>query len=261
MNAFYCGMVCDVQQSAEFNVSAKWQMSSKPSYFSRQAAERKVLFMYPLIHPVISSLSASQLRQGPVAEAFVSLLPAEIWWEAYMNNVSQYNKYVFAKNKRNSNSPVEIHQWCDDHTRDIPIPHLGLCQQCCCFTLWVQPSFDGRFCFPARLFSQGCICIIFYLHILSDAQARLCWIEMVLSYSRGSLRTQWWTVFICCCTSWLAGNDVNYIRCFIRRDRLCHILCKFMTRMCEFMAVKLPRKLIWFHLSLEANRKRYSEKK
>lgn len=91
------------------------------------------------------------------------LLLAKVWWEAWYEKWTRPCKEQQEFQK--SCKVVEIHQQCDDYTRDIPTAHLGICQQCRCFTLRVFPDSDGCFCFPARLFNLGCICISFYLHI------------------------------------------------------------------------------------------------
>lgn len=184
-------------------------MSSHPSYFSMTRHWKEGLHVSTdTAGYCISLWSAPQMTEGPEAEAFVSLLLTKVVRSLVWNMNTSL--------QRATGSPVRLLRFLSGvmMTRETFQLHIWESAS----NLAASPCGCSPFLFPSAALSPRLHSPQLLLPHLSEAQARL-------PYTRASLRTQWWTVFICCDTSWLAGNDVNYMRCFIRRDRRCHILC------------------------------------
>lgn len=212
-------------------------MSSNPSYFSQHPSERKVSTC-PLIRPVIACLHQvlCRPRKEPAAEAFVSFLPA---WNTIKSLV--WNTNTSLQTTAGIPAVPRSHERHSSSTTGTGPPALP-----CPSQSWHSLLFP---CAP--LWPSATFCIRFHLRV---------YLKLKLKWFFRTHVDRWGhndglSLFAAAPVGW-RGDNVNYMRCFIRRDRRCHILCKFMMRTCESVAVKPVR----FHLSLEANRKTLFQK-
>lgn len=142
----------------------------------------------------VSSLSASKTTEGTGSRGFCFI---SIGWNTIKNSVWNTNTSLQTTAGIPAVPPItretfQLHNrdWTTSVAVSLPVLTLASVSLCASLTFgYVLHPLP-----PPRL---------------SEAQA-----EMVLPYSRGSLRTQWWTVFICCRTSWLAGRQCQLYEVF-----------------------------------------------